>query len=116
MTNSTDSKDSLFVPQLLGIGMLGWAMVPTNPYGYYLVLRWVICGIFAYLAVQAYERQMSSWTWAFGVTAGIYNPIVRVHGTRELWTLVNLVTIALLISSMVVMRQSGECAKDPQTH
>jgi hypothetical protein len=31
--------------------MLGWALLPGNPYGFFQVLRVVVCGIAAYAAV-----------------------------------------------------------------
>ena len=40
-----------------------------------------------------------------GVTAVIYNPIVRIHLTREIWTAVNVVTIVLLGMTIVVLRK-----------
>jgi hypothetical protein len=63
--------------------MLLLALDPGNPYGYYILLRWVCCGIFAYLAYHTLEQEQLGWTWVLGITAVVYNPIVRVHLTRE---------------------------------
>ena len=82
-------------PQIIAIIFLIIALNPSNPYGYYILLRWVCCIIFAYLAYQAFKNELSGWTWALGVLAFMYNPIIRIHLSRELWTLINLVSIAV---------------------
>ena len=46
----------------------------------------------------------NGWVWVLGVTAAIYNPILRVHATREIWSVVNLVTIGLAIASIFVLK------------
>ena len=38
-----------------------------------------------------------------GVTAAIYNPILRVHATCEIWSIVNLITIGLTLASIFVL-------------
>lgn len=93
------------LPQVIGIAMLLWALNPENPYGYYVLLRIVICAIFAFLAFKAFEKDNNAWVWMCGVTAVIYNPIVRIHLTREIWTAVNVVTIVLLGMTIVVLRK-----------
>lgn len=85
--------------------MLAWALVPSNPYGYYLLLRVVVCGICAYLALAAYERQRQGWVWALGITAVVYNPFIRVHLNREIWSAVNIATIVLLAATIWVLRR-----------
>ena len=84
--------------------MLLWALNPDNSYGYYILLRWVCCGIFAYLAVHALEQGKEGWTWILGITAAIYNPIFRVSLNRELWSAVNVVTICIAAVSIFVVK------------
>lgn len=95
----------IWMPQAVACLMLAWAINPENPYGYYILLRWVCCGVLAYLAVRAYRHGLEGWTWMLAVTAGVYNPILRVHLTRDLWTVINLLTIGLLLGSTAVLRQ-----------
>jgi hypothetical protein len=85
--------------------MLAWALVPSNPYGYYLLLRVVICGICAFLAFVAHARQQTGWVWVLGISAVVYNPFGRVHLTREIWTVVNVVTIVLLAVTIWLFRR-----------
>lgn len=88
--------------------MLLWALNPDNPYGYYILLRWVCCGIFAYLAFQALEHEKQGWVWMLGITALVYNPIFRVHLNRELWSIINVVTIGIAVASIFAFKVKKE--------
>jgi hypothetical protein len=95
-----------FIPQVVAILMLLWALNPENPYGYYLLLRIVICGICAFLAYRALKIGNDIWVWILGVTAVIYNPIIRIHLTREIWSVVNIATVAVLAVTVVDSRKT----------
>lgn len=88
--------------------MLLWALNPENPYGYYILLRWVCCAAFAYLAIQALAQEKGGWVWILGVTAVVYNPIIRIHLTRDIWSVINVATIAIAIASIFVLRVKTE--------
>ena len=94
----------IWIPQAIVIPMLLWALIPANPYGYYIMLRWICCAAFAYLAINAWGLNKIGWVWVLGVTAAIYNPVLRVHATREIWSVVNLVTIGLAIATIFVLK------------
>jgi len=84
--------------------MLLVALFPGNPYGYYVLLRWVCCGVFAFATVRAAARNQQGWGWILGITAAIYNPIVRVHLTRTMWPVVNVVAIAIALASIFTLK------------
>lgn len=94
----------IWIPQAIVIPMLLWALNPANPYGYYILLRWICCAVFVYLAIHAWNLGRNGWVWILGVTAAIYNPILRVHSTREMWSIANLVTIGLAMASISVLK------------
>lgn len=64
------------------------------PYGYYMLLRVVVCGAGIYCGVLGYSsnREISV---ALFVVAAIFNPVFPVHLFRELWALLNLAAVAL---------------------
>lgn len=95
----------IWLPQTLVSGMLLWALNPDNPYGYYILLRLVCCAVFAYLAFQAFEIEKKEWVWILGTMAGIYNPIFRIHLTREIWSVVNVITIGMAVVSIFVIKK-----------
>ncbi len=90
--------------------MLLVALHEDIPYGYYILLRWICCAVFIYLAVRTFEQDTKNWIdrkewiWAFGIIAAVYNPILPLHLGRELWSSINIVTIAIAITSMFVVK------------
>ena len=101
-------KQRIWVPQLITSLMLLWALNPDNPYGYYILLRWVCCGVFAYLAFKASGQDQQGWAWVLGITAAVYNPVIRVHLNREIWSVVNLITIGIAVASIFAINFSEE--------
>ena len=73
------------------------ALFPIRAYGYYVLLKLVICGGCAFLAVKADAEGRKSMVWFLGGLAVLYNPIIRFPLGREIWTVVNIVTIIGLI-------------------
>jgi flagellar basal body-associated protein FliL len=72
-----DKKKKIWIPQIIAVLMLVIALNPENPYGYYVLLRIVCCGVFGYLAVMAYSQEKKEWTWILWITAFIYNQILE---------------------------------------
>ncbi len=103
----------IWIPQAIASLMLLWALNPANPYGYYILLRWVCCGAFAYLAFQAFAQEKQGWVWILGVTAAVYNPVLRVHLTREIWSVLNVITIGIAIASVFVLKVSDKKKTPP---
>lgn len=84
--------------------MLLVALNPGNPYGYYVLMRWVICGLFAFLAFQALKQNRKEWFWILGISAAIYNPFIRIHLGREIWSVVNIVTVGIVVTSIFKLK------------
>jgi hypothetical protein len=94
--------------RVIVLAMLAWALVPSNPYAYYVLLRWFSCGVFVYLAVAAHKAQHPGWLLLFVINAGIYNPIIRVHLGRPIWSVVNVLSIFLGAASFQLKILSKE--------
>ena len=82
------------------IVMLGIALLPIRWYGYYILLKFVVCGGCAFLAANAYDDGRKHLVWSMGGLAVLYNPIIRFPLGRELWMVVNILTIIVLIAAM----------------
>ena len=74
------------------IGALALALIEL-PYGYYVLLRIVVCGACAFLAFAEDESGRKRWAWALGMVAVLYNPIFPIHLNRGLWIVINFATI-----------------------
>ena len=90
--------------QLVGIAMLAWGLASGHSYAYFILLRWVIFGVFIFLCVRACQLKLHGWVWTLGIAAAIYNPIIRVHLNRELWSEINIVTGGILALTVWVLR------------
>ena len=82
------------------IVMLGIALLPIRWYGYYVLLKLVVCGGCAFLAANAYDDGHKHLVWFLGGLAVLYNPIIRFPLGRELWIVVNILTTIVLIAAM----------------
>jgi len=98
----------IWIPQAITTVMLLIALNPSNPYGYYILLRVICCAAYAYLTFHAIAHKQQGWAWALGVTAVVYNPIFRIHLTRQIWTVINLVTIAIGVASVFALKTDGQ--------
>ena len=100
-------KQNLWIPQIAAIVLLLIAFNPNNPYGYYILLRWLLFGIFTYLAYRAFELRKTEWLWILAFTGLIYNPIIPLHLGRDIWTLVNIITILIAVGSIFAPRKGN---------
>ena len=94
--------------------MLVWALLPFNPYGYYILLRIVV---FTYAASEMVRYFRRSTDHAYGwIMLGVgitYNPIDFMHLGRPLWSVINLITIVLILSSPPKPNQTAKPATSP---
>lgn len=93
-----DFRDTL-IAQCIVIVVLVFALTGISS-SYYLLLHFIICGIFAYLAVNMYQRGKLNWVWIYGALAVLYNPLVPIRLSHNVWPDVYILTI-ILISFML---------------
>jgi hypothetical protein len=69
----------------------------SMPYGYYMLLRFVLCVVCVYYLLQSSPVLSSGHRVALGGLAVLYNPVLPVHlASKPLWSLVNLGTVIYL--------------------
>ena len=81
------------------------------PSGFYMFLRVVVCATAVYGIAKCDdgEEKNKNWLGVFIVLMLLFNPIIPIPLGRSLWTLVDLVTVILLIVFMVRLKgQSRE--------
>ncbi len=86
--------------KIITIIMLLFALA-DNPYGYYQILRWVICWVAAYSAYLEYQKFHYPWTWVFGIIAVLFNPLSTIHLDKDTWIVLNVITAGIFIISMI---------------
>lgn len=77
------------------------------PYGYYNLLRLVICGSSAYIGYNYYKSKKERYAWIFYIQAFVYNPIIPHHFGRELWLLVNVASIAVFVGTYLADKKDA---------
>ena len=77
--------------------MLLWALLPFNPYSYYVLLRWVVCGVLAWQFATAKSNRMYGWAALFFAGSIVYNPLVAFTLSRLTWSFINVGTVVALI-------------------
>lgn len=78
---------------VLGIPVGWW------PYGYYILLRWVVC-ISAIIIANGFNKSgLKGWMLIFASIAFLFNPIIPVYLNKETWVLIDLVSAILFFIS-----------------
>jgi hypothetical protein len=90
------------IAKLVAAGLL-FAALAHHPYGYYTLLRWVVCGVSVFAAVRAAEFNRSGWAWTLAIAGLVFNPIFPVYLRRENWAFIDIgVALVLLISIVFI--------------
>ena len=101
-----NTSSGIWIPQVVIIALLFFAFNPGNPYTYYIGLRWACFACFAFLAYRAYGNKMTGWLWVLAFVAILYNSFFRVRLEREIWYVVNGVTIGIAVTSIFAFKKA----------
>ena len=80
------------IPSLIAAAMLLLALADL-PYGYYQLLRFIVCGVGVYVAYTAYNWQKKWVMWLFGFIALLFNPLIPPKGVEPAVWLKKLIEI-----------------------
>ena len=97
------SKRPHLIPALIAAALLLGALVDL-PYGYYQLLRFVVCGMSVYIAFTAYNWQKMWAVWLFGFIAVLFNPLIPIHLSREIWQPIDVICAILFAVSIFVLK------------
>ena len=95
------------IPTIVIAFLLLLAVLPL-PYGYYTFLRWITCGMAAFTAYIAYQWEFKWATWIFIPLAILFNPIIPIHLTKEIWQPIDIVGAIIFGVSAFVLRKPIE--------
>ena len=92
MNLETHAKE-LKIALLLAALMLCFAVFPTLPYAFYVLIRWVVCGVAVYGAVNFKDNpRMSPHVWPLATLALLFNPFALVPLTPLIGLILDLGT------------------------
>lgn len=69
------------------------------PYGYYTLLRIVATVVFVWAGYTAYQRHKNTLPWIFGITAILFNPILKIYLPKEIWAAIDIAAGLLLLAT-----------------
>jgi len=102
------ARTSIRRPQLMPVAaisiLLLLAILPL-PYGYYIFLRWVTCGMAVFTAYIAYQWGFKWAIWVFIPLAILFNPIFPIYLTKEIWQPIDIITATIFIASLSLRRK-----------
>lgn len=77
-------------------GVLLLIAIPSwLPYGFYTFLRLVICAASIYLTFTFYKSKLNGWMLVFGSIALLFNPIIPVYLSKEIWVVIDFIGVIL---------------------
>ena len=93
------NKNSLYLFLLIPAVLLILAPLINFPYGYYMFLRLIvtITSIMTIVYVIKAAGGINEISIIFGLIAILYNPIVPINLSREIWLPINFITAGIYI-------------------
>jgi len=85
--------------RLIAAGILVLAIADL-PYGYYTLLRIVICILAGFTAYIAFESDNKPWAWIFGAIAILFNPIIPIYFDKEIWGFLDAIVAIIFVVSI----------------
>ena len=79
--------------------MLLIAILPL-PYGYYTLLRWVVCISAIFSVWVANESRKKFWLFLMAIIALLFNPIVPIHLDKGTWVVIDFIVAILFFTSI----------------
>lgn len=68
----------------------------TLPYGYYSLLR-IVATIFFIISANLMDKKKdATFFYVFGILAIIFNPIIKIHFSKNIWALIDLISAIII--------------------
>ena len=85
------------------------------PYGYYTLLRVVVCIAALLLALAIFRRadEITLWCAAFIAVGIVFNPLLPLHLTRAIWGFVDFAIAILFVVHFFITRRIERSARTP---
>lgn len=89
----------------LAVAFLLLGVLPL-PYGYYTLLRLIACAVFAWAAYVSFENKEALLPWAFIILALLFNPVIKVYLSKEIWAAIDFCSAIFLLIVSPKLRQA----------
>ncbi len=95
------------IASIIAIIMLILA-IPSGvwPYGYYILLRWIVTGAALLGLWSAYELKKQSWVIIMALIAIFFNPIAPIYLGKEVWAVIDFIVAGLFLISIFKIKKN----------
>ena len=93
------------IARLVGSVLLFWTL-SRHPYGYFTLLRWVVCATAVYSAYLSTTVNRVPWAWVFGLIALLFNPLIPARIDRATWAYLDVTVGILFLLSLFFVREN----------
>ena len=93
-----------FVPCLIA-AVMALVAIADLPYGYYTLMRLVVCATAVFVLVVAARGGQMWAVWVYSIIALLFNPVVPVHLTKGLWQPLDFIAGAVLIIAAIFVHR-----------
>jgi len=69
------------------------------PYGYYTILRWVVCGVAILNAIGFSKAKLTGWVLVFVALVFLFNPLFPVYLNKSSWVGIDLISAIIFFLS-----------------
>lgn len=104
MNNAKSYLSFSVLARIVASVFLFWS-VSRHPYGFYTLLRWIVCGSAAYTVYICTTMKRVPWAWVLGMIALMFNPFIPPRIERATWVYIDVVTGIILLISIFVVRE-----------
>lgn len=70
------------------------------PYGYYILLRWIVSISAGILTYKYYEQKVQSLMIVFGIITILFNPITPIYLDKNVWIFVDIVVSGMFLHTV----------------
>jgi hypothetical protein len=97
------------IVRLIAAYLLFWA-IDSHSAGYYIMLRWVICGTAVYSMFMTSEYTdkhpaLIGWQYVFALMVLTFNPIFLLSLPKQGWVVLDVLAALLMVASVLSIRQ-----------
>lgn len=105
MTPSTNLlKRNKIIASIIPSIFLILAIIDGLPYGFYSLLRLIVFFTIGYLAWLAIKSKNLFWAWLYGLVIILFNPIIPIYLSRDIWVIVDVFTAFIVIISLFIFK------------
>ena len=93
---------------ILLAAVMCFVAIANMPYGYYLLVRWITCGVAIASAIQLHLNRHIGWVWALSIVALIFNPIFSLHFAKDIWRFLDFGAGSLFLIALWITHQDKQ--------